>query len=234
MNTKKLKELVLDLAIHGKLVPQDPNDEPASVLLERIQAEKAKTAKGKKSVTSEPIEDVPFEVPEGWCWTRLGEISNYGKCESVDVKDINPTAWTLELEDIEKDSAKILSYQCIEKRSLKGVRHKFHKGEILYSKLRTYLNKVLVADKDGYCTTEIIPIKLYDKINSHYLCHVLRSKYFLDYTAMLGFGVKMPRLSTTDAKIATIPLPPLAEQHRIVAKIEEIFGELDKIKTLAE
>jgi type I restriction enzyme S subunit len=66
-------------------------------------------------------------------------------------------------------------------------------------------------------------------ISNHYLCMVLRSRYFLDYTAMCGYGVKMPRLSTNDAKNGLIPLPPFNEQSRIVAKIEELFAELDLV-----
>ena len=98
--------------------------------------------------------------------------------------------------------------------------------EILYSKLRTYLNKILVAPQDGFCTTEIIPISVRSAIDNKYLCNVLRSPYFLDYTAQCGYGVKMPRLSTKDAQKGFVPLPPLKEQQRIVAKIEEIACRL--------
>ena len=162
-------------------------------------------------------------------WCRLGDIADYGKSDNVDVKCIPETAWVLELEDIEKDSGKIL--QCFSKseRQINGVRHRFKKGDVLYSKLRTYLNKVLVATKDGFCTTEIMPIKT-AFISNHYLCLVLRSKYFLDYTSMCGYGVKMPRLSTNDAKNGLIPLPPLNEQSRIVAMIDELFSTLDQME----
>lgn len=235
---EQTKKKVLDLAIHGKLVPQDPNDEPASELLKRIvethgRASNIGRASNKKSaISSDNLDDVPFEVPEGWVWCRLGEISNYGKCQNVNVNTIKDSEWTLELEDLEKDTAKILSFHTISSRPLKGTRHKFSKGDVLYSKLRTYLNKVLVARDNGYCTTEIIPVRFFENINSDFMCHLLRSQYFLDYTMMLGYGVKMPRLSTEDARKALIPLPPLSEQRRIVAKIEEVFGELDRIEEM--
>lgn len=234
---EQTKKKVLDLAIRGKLVAQNPEDEPAGELLARIRADvethgrASNKAKGKKSsIPSVDLDEVPFEVPEGWCWCRLGEISTYGECQSVDVKTINDSEWTLELEDLEKDSARVLSRQTISSRPLKGTRHKFSQGDVLYSKLRTYLNKVLVAKENGYCTTEIIPIKFFGDIDPDFMCHVLRSQYFLDYTMMLGYGVKMPRLSTEDARKAYIPLPPLAEQKRIVAKIEEVFGVLERIE----
>lgn len=101
---------------------------------------------------------------------------------------------------------------------------------MLYSKLRTYLNKVLVAPKAGYCTTEIIPFNSYCDISTHYLCHVLRSAYFLDYTQQCGYGVKMPRLSTNDACKGMVPLPPLSEQQRIVMEIDKWLALIDQIE----
>ena len=240
MDTKKLRQKILDLAIHGKLVPQDPNDEPASVLLERIKAEKerlikeGKIKKSKKSTKASDTphyENVPFEVPSSWVWTTLGEISNYGECNNVSVDSITDDDWVLELEDLEKDTAKIIQTLSRSKRSIKGVRHRFNKGDILYSKLRTYLNKVLVAPQSGYCTTEIMPFNSYCNVSSYYLNHVLRSAYFLDYTQQCGYGVKMPRLSTTDACNGMIPLPPLAEQKRIVKEIEHWFSLIDVIES---
>ena len=240
MDTKKLRQKILDLAIHGKLVPQDPNDEPASVLLERIKAEKERLVKegkikrSKKSAKTSDTphyENVPFEVPSSWVWTTLGEISNYGECNNVSVDSITDDDWVLELEDLEKDTAKIIQTLSRSKRSIKGVRHRFNKGDILYSKLRTYLNKVLVAPQSGYCTTEIMPFNSYCNVSSYYLNHVLRSAYFLDYTQQCGYGVKMPRLSTTDACNGMIPLPPLAEQKRIVKEIEHWFSLIDVIES---
>jgi type I restriction enzyme S subunit len=175
--------------------------------------------------------EVPFEVPEGWVWTNLGEITNYGNCENVDVNDIPSNGWVLELEDLEKDSAKIIQQLTKNERDIKGVRHSFHKGDVLYSKLRTYLNKVMVANKDGFCTTEIIPITCMSYVLPEYLNHVLRSKYFVDYTTQCGYGVKMPRLSTTDACNGQIPLPPYNEQKHIVASIEGWFQLIDILES---
>ncbi|OUP32297.1 restriction endonuclease subunit S [Bacteroides sp. An19] len=243
MDTNKLRQKILDLAIHGKLVPQDPNDEPASVLLERIKAEKerlikeGKIKRSKKSAKTSDTphyEQVPFEVPSNWAWTTLGEISNYGDSNNVSVTDIADDEWILELEDLEKDTASIIQILSKKERNIKGVRHKFKKGDVLYSKLRTYLNKVLVAPQTGYCTTEIIPFNSYCGISTHYLCHVLRSAYFLDYTQQCGYGVKMPRLSTNDACKGMIPLPPFAEQHRIVAEIERWFSLINIIENNKE
>ena len=236
MDTKALRQKILDLAIHGKLVPQDPNDEPASVLLERIRAEKerlikeGKIKKGKKSAKTSDKPHYPFELPNGWVWTTLGEISNYGINTSVKVEEIDDNNWVLELEDIEKDSAKLIQKLSKKEREIKGTRHKFYKGNVLYSKLRTYLNKVLIASEDGYCTTEIMPFDTYGILSNEYICYVLRSSYFLDYTLQCGYGVKMPRLSTTDACNGAIPLPPLHEQYRIVKEIKRWFALISMIK----
>ena len=240
MNTKALRQKILDLAIHGKLVPQDPNDEPASVLLERIKAEKerlikeGKIKRSKQSKTACDKLHYPFELPDGWCWTTLGEISNYGTSVNIKVEDICHNDWILELEDIEKDSANIIQRLSQNERPIKGTRHKFSKGEILYSKLRTYLNKVLIAPDDGYCTTEIMPFNTYGIISNNYICHVLRSSNFLDYTSQCGYGVKMPRLSTLDACNGMIPLPPLNEQFRIEKEIERLFYFINIIERSKE
>ena len=217
---KQAKTKVLDLAIHGKLVPQDPNDEPASELLKRINSK------------AESISDYGHyqNLPKGWCLTTLESITNYGSCVNVSVQEIPKDAWVLELEDIEKDSAKILCARHKKDREIKGVRHRFKAGDILYSKLRTYLNKVLIAPNEGFCTTEIIPISVKLGIHNKYICHVLRSQAFLDYTAQCGYGVKMPRLSTKDAQNGIIPLPPYNEQLRIVSMVEKLLADLGTIE----
>jgi type I restriction enzyme S subunit len=163
-------------------------------------------------------------------WTTVGEITNYGDSVNVQVEDIDNSDWVLELEDIEKDTAKIIQHLNKNERKINGTRHKFQKGQILYSKLRTYLNKVLVAPNDGFCTTEIMAFGSYGILSNNYICYVLRSLYFLDYTLQCGYGVKMPRLSTTDACNGLIPLPPLAEQERIVNEIQRLFSIIDIVE----
>ena len=92
--------------------------------------------------------EIPFEIPESWEWCRLGFLCDYGICINVQATDIPQTAWILDLEDIEKDTGTLLVRVCRFQRESKSVRHAFKKGDVLYSKLRTYLNKVIVADQD--------------------------------------------------------------------------------------
>ena len=161
----------------------------------------------------------------------MGEISNYGKCITVPVSAIKDEEWVLELEDIEKDTGKLVKQIAKRERSINGSRHAFSEGQVLFSKLRTYLNKVLVAPSNGYCTTEIIPISTLNSVIPEYLNLVLRSPYFLDYTAQCGYGVKMPRLGTADAIKAFIPIPPYEEQRRIVESVYKYTVIVERIQS---
>jgi len=166
-----------------------------------------------------------------WKTVKLGEVCDYGKCKTVKSADIPDNAWILDLEDIEKDTGKLLKRILKAEKNTTSVRHSFKKGEVLYSKLRTYLNKVLVADIDGFCTTEIIPIDFKGKVIPEFARFILMSPMFLEYTEQCGYGVKMPRLGTNDAKRADFPLPPLSVQKSIVERIERLFAEIDRIET---
>lgn len=162
--------------------------------------------------------------------TTIDSVCNYGCSETVSVDEIDPADWVLELEDIEKDTGRIITQKVKHERTINGVRHRFDKGNVLYSKLRTYLNKVLLAPQDGFCTAEIIPIAAFECIMPEYLCAWLRSPYFMSYTLQCGYGVKMPRLSTTDARNGIVPLPPLKEQIRIIGQINNIYNTLSDIE----
>ncbi|MCX7094158.1 MAG: restriction endonuclease subunit S [Methylobacter sp.] len=231
---KKLRELILELAVRGKLVQQDPNDEPASELLKRIQAEKAKLIAEGKIKKAKPLAEIiddekPFELPDGWEWTRLGEITNFGVTEKLEL--IFDDTWVLDLEDIEKDTSKLIQkFRFSERRSLSS-KNSFQAGDVLYGKLRPYLNKVVVADEAGICTTEILPIRCYGPFNSNYFKFALKSPYFINYVNARSYGMKMPRLGTEDGRRAYFPLPPLADQHRIVAKVDELMTLCDQLET---
>ena len=216
---EKSKARILDMAIHGKLVPQDPSEEPAIALLKRINP------------GFQPSHNLHYEecLPSGWVYATLGEISDYGHCVSVSTDEIAETEWVLELEDIEKDTGRLLKKVIKSERAISGSRHVFYKGQVLYSKLRTYLNKVFVAEDCGFCTTEIIPITPKDGITAEYLNMYLRSPLFLAYTEQCGYGVKMPRLGTSDARKAIVPVPPTMEQHRIVTVTKQLFAQIDAL-----
>ena len=249
---KKTKSKILDLAIRGQLVPQDPNDEPASVLLDRICAEKEEHIKQGK-IKRDKKESVIFKgednsyylksgdlveslgewvfetLPDSWSVCCLGELCDYGNCINVDTANIDDSAWMLDLEDIEKDTGIVLQKIRKAERNAASTKHLFHKGQVLYSKLRPYLNKVVLADEDGYCTSEILPLEFERNILPQYARYYLMSPAFLGYANKCSYGVKMPRLGTADGKKAIISVPPLNEQKRIVAAIEQVLAQLDSI-----
>ena len=205
-----LKSRLLDLAIRGKLVPQ-------------IDGENEVEQIGKA-----PKEN-PFEIPKKWKWVRLDDIAPYGKCERIEACSFDRDTWLLNLEDIEKDTGRLLQKNKIIKNQ--GAKYLFNKGDVLYSRLRPYLNKVLVADEDGVCTTEIIPLKPKENtLSGSYLSFFLKSQYFVQYAVSQSYGVKMPRVGTATAKNALVALPPLDEQKRIVEKLESLFAKIDTIQ----
>ena len=241
------KKAILQEAVQGKLVPQIAAEGNARDLLEEIRKEKlshgldfANAKSGKRKSKKETAlagsnpcditeEEIPFNIPENWCWCRLGEIVPFGSCQNAEPSEIKDNDWILDLEDIEKDSGKILSFKTKKEVDSKSTKHIFKKGFVLYSKLRPYLNKCVIAPKDGFCTSEILPLDFGDMIYNKYAQLYLMSPFFVDYTNSLSFGVKMPRLGTEDGRKALFPLPPLAEQKRIVAAIEKMLPLCEKL-----
>ncbi len=235
---KKLRQQILQEAIEGKLTAkwrqQNHYVEPASELLARIQAEKEQLIKDKKIKKQKPLppisdEEKSFDLPDGWVWCRLGEISNYGDAKKLKPAEISSDTWVLDLEDIEKETSRLLVKVRFKNRKSRSIQSVFKKGYVLYGKLRPYLDKVLVADQGGVCTTEIMPIKTW--IYPHYLRYALKTKIFIEYTNKVVSGMRMPRLKTDDARLAIIQLPPLPEQKAIVAKVEKLLVLCDQMET---
>ena len=243
-----LRKAILQAAITGQLISDvEGATETGKQLLDRIIEERKKMShgldfanakSGKRKSKKEtalagshpcdiPEEEIPFEIPESWCWCRLGDLVPFGECENAEPNEIEDDAWILDLEDIEKDSGRIIQFKKKKEIDSKSTKHIFKEGNVLYSKLRPYLNKCVIAPKDGYCTSEIIPLDFGKFISNKYAQKFLMSPYFVDYTDSLSYGVKMPRLGTTDGKKALFPLPPLAVQNAIVAKLEEVLPLVD-------
>ena len=178
----------------------------------------------------ESLENWRFDdLPETWKICCLGELCDYGDCINVNTEDIAEDAWILDLEDIEKDTGMVLKKVTKAQRNSVSTKHKFHSGQVLYSKLRPYLNKVVLSDADGYCTSEILPLEFKNCVLPEYARYYLMSGTFITYANHCSYGVKMPRLGTTDGKKAIFSLPPLSEQKCIVETIDFCFMQLNKI-----
>ncbi|MBU6361954.1 MAG: restriction endonuclease subunit S [Chloroflexi bacterium] len=188
----------------------------------------------KKEFRGSPIEPLErknmLRIPINWEWVRLGNIVDYGSSDKYDSSDIPADAWLLDLEDIEKDTSRLLRRKLFQDSPSKSTKTAFRAGDVLYGKLRPYLNKVIVADQPGYFTTEIVPIRAFGYIDSAYLCYALKCPNFIDYANTKSYGMNLPRLGTEDARRAPFPLPPLAEQRRIVAKVDELMALVDQLE----
>lgn len=250
----RLRASILQQAVQGKLVPQDPSEGTADELLEHIREERAELVKQKKAKApkggesgiwrgddgswyeqrgkGEPdcIDDeIPFDIPETWAWSRLNDLCNFGACENIEYQDVPVGTWNFDLEDLEKNTGRILRKKYKRENETGSTKHVFRTGMVLYSKLRPYLNKVTVADEDGVCTSEILPLH-FDALTSYFAMRFFMTPYFLELANTHISGIKMPRLRVNEAKKFLIPIPPIAEQERIVARIDELMPLVDQLE----
>ncbi|WP_111828041.1 restriction endonuclease subunit S [Acinetobacter colistiniresistens] len=174
------------------------------------------------------------ELPEGWIHTKLGKVVDYGKATKCNLEDVQPDTWVLELEDIEKGASKLIQRIEASNRPFKSTKNVFKTGDVLYGKLRPYLNKVLVAETDGVCTTEIVPIDAEPFVNNRYLFYWFRGGQFLNYVEAVSYGVNMPRLGTKEGIDAPLVLAPIAEQKVIVYKLDNLLSQVESIKARLE
>ena len=256
---EQLKKSILQEAIEGRLVPQDPNDEPASVLLERIRAEKAQLVKEKKikkdknesriyrtedghwmehfeDKSREDIcidEEIPFELPNGWEWCRLGDTTyNHGQKKPdkefsyIDIGSIDNKLQRLN----EKEN--ILQVKEAPSRARKIVCH----GDILYATVRPYLHNMCIVDKnfvrEPIASTGFAVLCCLNELYNKYLFYYLLSPIFDSYAndGDNAKGMAYPAINDEKLYKGLVPLPPLAEQHRIVEKLEEILPKLNELK----
>ena len=241
MDTKKLRQKILDLAIHGKLVPQDPNDEPASVLLERIRAEKerlvkeGKIKKSKAAKTSDTphYEQMPFEIPSSWAWTTLYNITTiigdglHGTPQydsSGDYYFINGNNLLEHKIRIKEDTKRVS-----EKEYLK-YQKPLNETTILVSingtigNIGTYNGEKVVLGKSA-CYFNISSL-----LHKVYFCYLLESDYFLKYALNSATGSTIKNVPLKAINDFFVPLPPLAEQERIVCEIKRWFALIDQIE----
>ena len=256
MDTKTLRRKVLDLAIQGRLVPQDPADEPAAVLLDRIRAEKArlvKEGKLKKAALSDSViyrgednkyyekvgktitcidEDLPFEIPETWEWVRTKDIFQINPKNEA---DDNVLSAFIPMEKIQATYGSEFSYdEVLWKNVKKGFTH-FADGDVAFAKITPcFQNRKSAIFQDlpngiGAGTTELKVLRQYgDTIDPWYLLYFLETPYFIEKAKFKGTA-NQQRIASGYLENKLFPLPPLAEQRRIVAKVEEVFAVLDRL-----
>ena len=233
---KKLRELILELAVRGKLVPQDPDDEPAGELLKRMQAEKAKLiaeGKIKKDKPLPPIsdEEKPFELPQGWEWTCIGSIGHdWGQ------KTPDSDFTYIEVSAIDSQRGIISSPTLVKPQNAPSRARKMVKeGTVIYSTVRPYLLNIAVIEEEflpePIASTAFAVIHPFCLMPSRYFLYFFRSPVFIRYVESVQMGIAYPAINDSQFFSGLISLPPLPEQHRIVAKVDELMTLCDQLET---
>ena len=251
MDTKALRQKILDLAIHGKLVPQDPNDEPASVLLERIKAEKerlikeGKIKRSKKSAKSSDTphyEDVPFEVPSSWVWTNIEELFfvtklagfEYTDCLTKDTISSNNEVPIVRAQNVRMGYFVENTNEAIsEALSQQLERSALTKKCLLMTFIGAGIGDTCIfpALKRCHLAPNVAKIEPYsNKIDLKYALYYLMSDLGQLGVRGISKSTAQPSLSMATIRSLEIALPPLVEQHRIVAEIEKLFELIDQIE----
>ena len=236
MDTKKLRQKILDLAIRGKLVPQDPNDEPASVLLERIRAEKerlikeGKIKRSKKTATDNEIE-APFEIPESWVWCKLGDIGTWqsGATPSRVNKDYYggdiPWLKTGDLNDgYIYDIPENITQKALEETSVKLN----PAGSVLIAMYGATIGKIGILTFPATTNQACCACVDFQVVEQKYLFYFLLSHK--EEFIMLGGGGAQPNISKEKIVDTLIPIPPLSEQKRIIDSIDDWFSTINVLE----
>ena len=238
MDTKKLRQKILDLAIHGKLVPQDPNDEPASVLLERIRAEKerlikeGKIKRGKKSASDTPHyeNEAPFEVPKSWEWTTIGEIASsilYGVSESA--KEIGQYK-LLRITDIQNNKVNWETVPFTDYDKNKAPAYLLTDGDILFARTGATVGKSYLVEglKDSAIyASYLIRVQTSSVILPAYIKFFFESGFYWEQISLNSVGIGQPNVNGTTLAALTIPIPPYREQLRIVEEAKKWLMVID-------
>ena len=227
----KLRQSILQQAVEGKLCGQNSDDEPASVLLEKIKKEKDKLVregKIKKPKELPPIsdEEKPFALPKGWEWCRFGEIANIASNlvapeKYLDYKHIAP-------DNIEKNTARLHFCSTVKDNNVKSFNHLFNKGQIIYSKIRPALRKVVLAPFNGLCSADMYPVDAL--CVPKYLLYYMLTDCFTVQVTMNDNRVKMPKTNQNELLKVFVALPPLQEQQRIVEKVDRLMLLCDELE----
>ncbi|KJR34897.1 restriction endonuclease subunit S [Vibrio sp. S234-5] len=237
---KKLRELILELAVRGKLVPQDPSDEPASVLLERIAAEKAqlvKEGKIKRESSSKALAEngLPFSIPNNWRWERLPNITFFQEGPGILAKDFRDTGVPLiRIAGMHQEMLSLegCNYLDEEMVSDKWDHFRLKHGDIVISSSAS-LGKVAKVGKDtvgSIVYTGLIRFRPYSNVSYDYIAKFFASPEFNRQIGNNSRGAAIKHFGPTHLKTMIFPLPPVEEQHRIVAKVDELMALCDQLE----
>ncbi len=233
MDTNKLRQKILDLAIHGKLVPQDPNDEPASVLLERIKTERVSKNPSDKRHYENITENVPFEIPESWEWLNLKSIGEVvtGSTPSKDHTEYYGGVFPFyKPSDLEQGINTIGASDSLTEDGY-AVSRQIKKDSILVTCIGATIGKTGLIRLDGSCNQQINAIIPSNIVIPKYLYYNCISSYFQNEIKNRASATTLPILNKNKFLEILLPIPPINEQKRIVAKIEQLFNLIDVLES---
>ncbi len=236
---ESLNKIILDLAIRGKLVEQNPEDEPASELLKRIKEKKERLIKEKvikkeKELPKIEEDEIPFEIPESWEWVRLGEIINY--TENLDIqKKLNENTIInyVDIDAIDNKKFKIIEpKRKIVKELSTRARRILKKDYIMYSAVRPYLNNICIIEEEleNFIGSTGFFVFKPSEIKNKYIFLMLLSDYVVQYFTESIKGFNSPSINNNIFEQTLIPVPPLVEQKRIVEKVESLQELIKNLK----
>ena len=229
----RLRRFILDLAVRGKLVPQDPSEEPASELLKRIAREKARLVKAgdiRKPNPLPKVDEPPFDIPRSWCWTRIREVTS-DRGQTVPHKQFT----YIDVTAIDKENGVVAEPKVLLPSEAPSRARKFtRKGDVIYSCVRPYLLNVAVIDVDfdpaPIASTAFAILNGHGLILPRYLWIVLRSPFVVASVEEAQRGQAYPAINDSDFALLPFPLPPLPEQERIGAKVDELTALCDRLE----
>ena len=224
----ELRKSILTLAVQGKLVPQDPNDEPSDLMLERLDRGLTLEQRRRQADPLSPIaeDEIQFEAPANWKWARFRDVA------IIASNLVKPNDFLhfihLAPDNIEKGNGVLLSCKTVREDKVISSNHRFYPGQIVYSKIRPNLAKVVVVDFEGLCSADMYPIDAI--IDPFYLQRFMLSEIFLVQAVKNDTRVAMPKINQMELNSIAVPVPPLAEQHRIVAKVDQLMALVDELE----
>jgi len=231
---EQIDAFILNLAVQGKLLPQDPKNEPASELLKRIKAEKAKSGKKEKILPPIKPEEIPFEIPKNWVWCRLGEIIQY--TENLDIQKHLPPNTIINYVDIDAiDNQNFVIREAKQKTVSElstRARRILKSNYIVYSTVRPYLKNIAIVEdeKDNYIGSTGFNVFRTLNVELKYVFYYLLTPFVNNSFKDLMVGFNSPSITNDQFEKSLFPLPPLSEQKRIVVEIEKLFAKTKQLK----
>lgn len=242
---KKLRELILTLAIQGKLVPQDPNDPPASQLLQEIDAEKKWLVnegriKARTLLPEIKSQEMPYALPQGWEWTQLYKLAPLSIIDGdwIETKDQDPSGdiRLIQLADVGVNEFKDVSDRFINSKVFNRLKcTELVQGDILIARLPNPIGRACIfppLSKRAITAVDIAILRPLNCLDAQYLVHAINSPFFRLQVECYGKGATRFRIATGNLKTFLVPIPPLPEQHRIVAKIDQLMARCDELEKL--